>query len=134
MMGLRYCTSDSLESLRHAVPDRLDWYYSPDTEPTPQFGTFGFRESKLKAPRLADGLVTDADSPSITDVENALNVYEALSELTPHQASIERLWVYLCHFDCPQYVAARWLKQRPERKKMQCAGFATISSRPATGA
>ena len=38
-----------------------------------------------------------------------------LSGLTPHQASIERMWVYLCHCDCPQYVTARWLRGRPEK-------------------
>jgi hypothetical protein len=53
----------------------------------------------------------------MTDVDNALLVYESLSELTPHQASIERMWVYLCHCDCPQYVASRWLDRRPEKNE-----------------
>ena len=27
---------------------------------------------------------------------------------------MERLWTYLCHRDCPQYVVARWLNRRPK--------------------
>ena len=25
------------------------------------------------------------------------------------------MWAYLCHCDCPQYVAARWLNSRPQK-------------------
>ena len=48
--------------------------------------------------------------PSDSDVDNALVVYGELSQLTPHQASIERMWAHMCHFECPKYVATRWLK------------------------
>ena len=27
---------------------------------------------------------------------------------------MERLWAWLCHHECPQYVADRWLGERPE--------------------
>ena len=115
MTRLRYFTADTLESLRRTVPDRLDWYYGPNSGPPPEFGDF--RESKLEAPALGDRLVIDAERPSATDVDNALRVYEALSGLTPHQASIERMWAHLCHCECPVYVAARWLTQRPDKKE-----------------
>ncbi len=112
-MRLRYCTVDTLETLRRTVSDRLDWYYAPVNSIHPaSFG--GFRESTIEVPELADKLTVDGQSPSATDASNALVVYNALRDLSPHQASIERMWVYLCHFDCPQYVAARWLKQRPD--------------------
>ena len=75
----------------------------------------GVRESTLMAPALSEQLVTEASRPSSTDVENSLIVYAALSGLTSHQASFERMWVYLCHCDCPKYVAARWLGRRPEK-------------------
>ena len=48
---------------------------------------------------------------------NALIVYGALKTLTPHQASIERMWAYLCHCDCRQYVTARWLNRRPHKEE-----------------
>lgn len=116
MTRLRYYTTDALEMLRRTVADRLDWYYAPVGElPLPSLG--GFRESKVEAPVLADRLAMDATRPSATDVDNALLVYGALSALSPHQASIERMWVYLCHCDCPQYVAARWLNRRPNKEE-----------------
>ena len=37
--------------------------------------------------------------------------------LTPQQASDERLWAYLCHAYCPEYVAERWLLPRPTKEK-----------------
>ncbi|MYC24714.1 MAG: hypothetical protein F4X56_02195 [Gammaproteobacteria bacterium] len=107
-MRLRYCTVDSLENLRRTVPERLDWYYAPQASSLPM-SLGGFREASLQAPELANKLALTAKQPSTTDAANALAVYGSLRDLTPHQASIERLWVYLCHFDCPQYVSVRWL-------------------------
>ncbi len=40
-------------------------------------------------------------------------VFQSMSDLTPQQAVDERLWVYLSHFECADYVAARWLRKRP---------------------
>ena len=116
MTWLRYYTVDALENLRATVADRLDWYYAPEGDlPLPSIG--GFRESKVRIPTLQDRLETNAERASATDVQNALVVYQALSGLTSHQASIERMWAYLCHCDCPQYVAARWLTSRPQKKQ-----------------
>ena len=114
MTNLRYYTTEIVESLRTKVAEHLDWYYSPAGQPPSVSIVGGIRESGVATPGLAERLITDAKRPSSTDVDNALKVYGALSELTPHQASIERMWVYLCHNDCPQYVAARWLGRRPE--------------------
>ena len=114
MTNLRYYTTETLEGLRTKIAEHLDWYYAPDG-PLPALSPVGgVRESRLTAPALAERLKTDAGRPSSTDVENALTVYRSLSDLTPHQASFERVWAYLCHCDCPQYVAARWLSTRPE--------------------
>ena len=115
MTRLRYYTTDALETLRRTVLDHLEWYYAPVYEPP--LLSLGFRESQVEAPALAGRLVIDATRSFATDVDNALSVYAALSDLTPHQASIERMWVYLCHRDCPQYVTARWLNRRPDKKE-----------------
>ena len=115
MTPLKYYTTQTLETLRAKVAERLDWYYGSEGFPAVISPMGGVRESRLTAPALAERLLTDSTRPSSTDVENALTVYGALSDLTPHQASIERMWVYLCHCDCPQYVAARWLSHRPEK-------------------
>ncbi|MDE0712022.1 MAG: DUF6339 family protein [Rhodospirillales bacterium] len=112
-MQLRYCTANTLETLRHTVPDRLDWYYAPH-QPLSITSFGGLRESVVEAPRLADKLAVDNEKPAKTDAQNALATYKAMKALTPHQASIERMWVYLTHFDCPQYVSSRWLNRRPK--------------------
>ena len=114
MSRLRYFTTESLETLRLAVPSRLDWYYSPDDTLESILSQCSSRESRLPIPNLSGRLVLNEDQPSVTDIDNAILVYDSLRDLTSHQASIERMWVYLCHCDCPGYVAHRWLKRRPE--------------------
>ena len=115
MTNLKYYTTEVLEDLRMKIAEHLDWYYATEGSP-PGVALLGsVRESRIAAPALAEQLVVDAVRPSSTDAENALIVYQALSGLSSHQASIERMWVYLCHCDCPQYVAARWLSSRPEK-------------------
>lgn len=113
MRTLRYYTSETVENLRAAIADRIDWYYAPEAPFPSAEPVGGIRETRLPEPALADRLRTNATNPSETDVDNALVVYNALSSLTPHQAAIERLWVYLCHCDCPKYVANRWLNKNP---------------------
>ena len=115
MTKLHYYTSETLENLRRTIIKRLDWYYAPTGPLSSNASLGGMRESQLAAPMLADKLISDTKQPSKTDVDNALLVYNALSGLTSHQASIERMWVYLCHSDCPQYVATRWLNRRPDK-------------------
>ena len=114
-MQLRYCTVETLENLRRAVPDRLDWYYEPRGS-YPWSSVGGFRETAIEAPQLADRLETSGERPPDTDASNAIIVYRSLKDLTPHQASIERMWVYLCHFDCPAYLSGRWLSRRASDK------------------
>lgn len=116
MPRLRYYTARTVEELRVSVRDRLDWYYAPQGS-RPPVPPGGSRESRLESPDLS-GLVINPAQPSRTDDVNALAVYQALSGLTPHQASDERLWTYLSHQECPQYVAGRWLDSRPADDNM----------------
>ena len=116
-MSLRYCTVDTLEELRRTVPERLDWYYAPNSSVPPSY-LGGFRETSIQAPELASRLTVNEQLPFQTDVANALVVYKSLRTLTPHQASIERMWAYLCHFDCPRYVSTRWLYRRSDNDEL----------------
>lgn len=111
MPRLRLYTTRAVEELRASIRDRLDWYYAPQGRLA--VAPNDTRESRvLEFPGLSALVVAPAQQ-SRTDDVNALVVYEALSGLTPHQASDERLWVYLCHQEHPQYVAGRWLDHRP---------------------
>ena len=117
MTQLCYYTTDALEELRINVADYLDWYYAPKGRPPQAIPWNEIKQSKITAPELDGQLKIDLQRPPETDVENAIFVYDALSDLTPHQASIERLWAYLCHCECPKYVASRWLRVRPDDSK-----------------
>ena len=116
MTQLLYYTSEALESLRSTVAERLDWYFAPDGACPAKVLPSGVRETRFPAPALA-GQFSDAKNPSKSDVDNAILVYKALSGLTSHQASIERMWTWVCHCDCPAYVAGRWLTDRPKKEE-----------------
>ena len=111
----QFYTTEALEELRHTIGKRLDWYYAPEGGVPAFVSPTGVRSSQVEAPALAGSLSADKNQPSSTDVDNAMVVYGSLSNLSVHQASIERMWAYLCHCDCPQYVAARWLNRRPQK-------------------
>ena len=115
MKRLRYFTVATIEHLRTTIVDRLDWYYSPTSRFVDQ-SVGGVRESRLSSPDLRDRLTMSEARPYETDGTNAVVVYRAMAKLTPHQASIERVWTYLCHCECPEYVAQRWLGRRPEKE------------------
>lgn len=114
MTQLRYYTTDALEELRLKVAENLGWYYEPNGAPPQLTALNEIRTTTVSAPNLGGKLEVDMQRPSATDVSNAIAVYEALPGLTPHQASIERMWTYLCHCDCPKYVTNRWLGDRPD--------------------
>ena len=113
MQRLRYYTVAALAELREEIPHRLDWYYSPQERPHWTTPHGGVNTSRLTAPMLLDRLVVAEKDPFKTDVDNALTVSDALAKLTPYQATIERMWAFMCHYECPEYVSARWLHSRP---------------------
>ena len=113
MNKLSYYTSEAVENLRRKIQAHLEWYYReegivPDLSPID-----GIRESSLDLTEFESNLVVDPSRRSSSDPENALVVYDALRSLTPHQASLECLWVYLSHCVCADYVRKRWLARRP---------------------
>ena len=111
-MKVRYFTEISVERLRSEAQNCLDMYYSDD-----DLGKLApmdaVRESRVEMMSFVDR-ITYTEPASDTDVENALCVFDALKALTPQQAADERLWVYLCHNECADYVRWRWLGERPE--------------------
>ena len=117
MPSLHYYSTRTVQSLLDHVDDRLDWYYEPgDLEiDMPNEIEQPIRDSGLDYGEIADFL--SSRSTSTDDDANALAVYDALSFLTRQQAADERLWTYLCHVECPQYTATRWLDRRPADRK-----------------
>lgn len=117
MTKLLYYTSEALEHLRATVAERLDWYFAPEGPCPVKLPLNGIRETRLPPPALAGRLSVDRKNPSKSDVDNAVVVYDTLAGLTSHQASIERMWAWVCHCDCPRYVAERWLTDRPKEEE-----------------
>lgn len=110
-MKVRYFTEISVERLRSEAQNHLDTYYSGE-DLAKLASMDAVRDSRVDMIYFADRL-TYTEPVSDTDVENALCVFDALKSLTPQQAADERLWVYLCHTDCADYVRWRWLGDRP---------------------
>ena len=112
MTPLRYLTTRTVEELRAGVGERLDWYYAPDgADALPRLTMDTSRETSIEAEPLAGRL----EHGRHADAANALLVYGALKMLTPQQASDERFWAWVSHYECADYVADRWLGDRPAR-------------------
>lgn len=113
-MKLKYHTATTVEKLRAGVEDRLDWYYDPQVRDSSLTVADAARESRLDVDPVGDELMLTAQGDlGEADARSAMLVYGKLDKLTPQQASDERLWTYLCHVECPKYVARRWLDKRP---------------------
>ena len=115
MPKLRYFTASAVDELRGDITERLDWYYHPSATDARKWvkARDAIRDADIEVDELS-GLLAIGAQPSRDDAANAIAVYSALDKLTPHQASDERLWTYLAHTQGAEYVAARWLSDRPE--------------------
>ena len=113
MKSVRYFTEQSVADLRSGIEGSLDWYYAGDGDLVG--GWPEFRETQVK--RSSPVLTLDCRKRNLDrrDPVNALRVHDHLRALTPHQASEERLWAYLCHVECADYLRARWLGTRPKK-------------------
>lgn len=116
MDEIRYFTEASLVELRESVPDRLDWYYSGSHGRKRGLSWPESRRARVER-RTADLRLTATEKPGQDDPVNALRVHDHLRELSRHEASEERLWAYLCHVECADYVRSRWLARRPKKKE-----------------
>ena len=115
MSKLRYFSTRAVEALRKSVGTRLAWYYAPSGEYPPLEGVENpVRETHIGAVDLAASLSIDSGDPSRSDAQNAVTVYRSIPELRPQEAADERLWAHICHTQCAEYVAHRWLGARSE--------------------
>lgn len=113
MRAVRYFTERSVDTLRSGIAEHLDWYYSGDGGLADRWPES--RESRVERRSAALTLDDRRKKPHLRDSDNALRVHDHLGALTPHEASEERLWVYLCHVECADYLRVRWLGKRPKK-------------------
>ena len=114
-MPLKYWTREAAAALHRQVPRNLDWYRSGEGVPPIPPGTKPEREAAINIQPFGADLQL-GDGPK-HDRVNAQIVYNALANLTPHQASDHRLWTYLCHHEGAPYVASRWVKRKAEAEQ-----------------
>lgn len=111
MRILKYFTTESVETLRDSVETHLEWYRNPLGD-HPLLSTLEVRETTITYRDFSLSLLKEPRD----DVSNSLIAHIPLRVLTPHQASVERIWVYLCHTDAAMYVVKRWpLDQQDEK-------------------
>lgn len=119
-MHLQYYTHAAVEDLSNSIETHIDWYYSEEKAVPAVASTVSrpTRQTGITYEPFASQLLVSAKRPSEEDAQNAILVYEALPNLTPHQAAEERLWTYLTHLEGAEYVAHRWLRSRPRPKTL----------------
>lgn len=119
MTNLKYFAETDVDRLAKEIPDHLDWYGSPTKRPpTTWIDESALKPTGIQSAELASRLKSTSGRPEITDVQYAQYVHETLKTLSPRQAADARLWTYLCHFECPEYVAWRWPYRRSRRAKI----------------
>ncbi len=113
-MTLLYYRQAIVDDYFDRVHENLDWYYSncQGAAPRPK-EPYTTKSAAIQIGDIFRLRPSRDAAPARTDASNALLVYGALDALSPHQATDERLWVYLCHNDCAAYAAWRWLGRRP---------------------
>lgn len=106
MDSIRFFNQNTVAELRKRVKDHLAWYRDPgDGEARDIFENHSEMSKKVASPywEHLNRHPTEDDSKNIVIVFNAL-------DLSPQQASDERLWTYATHCLAKKYVAQRWNK------------------------
>lgn len=113
MPKLKYCTTKTVAELKRSITANLDWYRDQGEEES-LIDDLGHRETDIEYEEYSGTLLENFSD----DISNSVLVHNSLKALTPHQASVERVWVYQCHTRCAEYIAKRWPvdkgKQNPE--------------------
>ncbi len=124
MIPLRYCRRETVTALHNTVHATLDWYYHPQLrDPLPPLARSGAElESGLQVEPFWSSLQMprESDNPqerAATDRANVLIARQALDMLTPVQAADGRLWTWLAHTHCAEYVKRRWMHSRPDEER-----------------
>lgn len=95
-----------LERLRQNVTPNAARYSTDAPWLADYFGPDGWNlKSKID---FEDVVLKMPDSTELFDLDNTKTIYTALRDLTPLQASEERLWAYLTHVQHWAYMRKRW--------------------------
>lgn len=108
MGKLQFLSEAGLERLRQNIrPNALHYTEEEPWVPAYFVGGNWALESNIDIPDEFE-LKVPTDGSVLHDLENAKTVFSALRHLTPTQAADERLWAYMTHVTCWQYMRGRW--------------------------
>ena len=103
-MNLSFVSREATDRLIRNIPANLEHYRAGQTSQL-------INDGDCRASRIEVGeppTLTASEGGAAEDLNASRRIFQWLSELTPVQASDERLWVYLTHRVYPEYVHARW--------------------------
>lgn len=104
---IRFFRQDAVDSLKKNVQKNLSWYReqnnTDELDVFPEYGEISKQVDQKRWDQLNE------NCSESHDVENVIAIYQGL-ELTPQQASEERIWVYATHCAARNYTARRWNK------------------------
>jgi len=107
-MHVQYLKYGALSELRHSISTNIKKY---EEEKSWLDSFFNHRdylaESRLEIESWPDLALPDGKG-ELYELENTIRLHEALKQLTPSQASDERLWTWLAHGPYWTYMRRRW--------------------------
>jgi len=119
---------ESIRSLREQIAKNLDRYTNENPAWESVLGADYKRATRVKINGSIQACFASENFRKMTkkedilknEVSRCVKIYEALSNLTPQQATDERVWTYLTHFVFWDYARARWAPlPKKQEKKMQ---------------
>lgn len=113
-MKVHFLTENALEALRtnlrgnlrHYADATNDWIYDYFGSDNP------FMEFKLEFPSFKLNYNENDDTGTI-DIKNAIILYSAMKSLTDTEATDERLWSGMCHYDFWDFLQVRYKVNNP---------------------
>jgi len=94
-------SDEYLNKLKAGVPDNLEYYKQNEVWVKDVLGEDGLKDVELT-------LFVQEKNNEQLDYINAVYLHKLLSNLSPAEASDERLWAYLTHITFWDYMKARW--------------------------
>lgn len=114
----------AIDKLRANIKNNIDRYESSEPNWAEFFGEEEYtRTTRVEVcgddfdVRLGAGF--DAKTIIKDDPDRCVAIYDALLNLTPQQATDERVWAYLTHFVFWDYTRARWPLPKDKKKHAQ---------------
>ena len=113
-MKVHFLTENALEALRtnlrgnlrHYADTTNDWIYDYFGSDNP------FKEFKLEFTSFKLNYNENDDTGTI-DIKNAIILYSAMKSLTDTEATDERLWAGMCHYDFWDFLQVRYKVNNP---------------------